>query len=351
MRVLIIESAGNLWGSERALLDLIDGMPTLEFAVCCPPETPLIAELQHRSISVLPFFIANLHLKSKSERLKAAIGVLRACLSFRPHLIHLNQSGCFKIASIAANLLRLPIVAHVRIFEDAEYLARQQPKSTRLAGIIAISKSIEVEVQHFAQLKQIKIHQIYDAYVPAIETQNVSLDNQLVCIGRVTPIKGQDVLIDALKLISGVECSIVGDGEPDYLNELKRKGADIVGLKWLGFIKEVMPILQTARILVCPSIREPLGRVIFEAWDAGCVPLVYVGSGGAAEIVKLSGGGVLYDEPTPDSLATAIKQVLALTPSQQMSLVQVGRDWMKENCNPRLCGDKITAVLSNACGK
>ena len=70
-RVLVIEPAGNLWGSERALLDVVDRMPA-EVGVCCPPGRPIIAELDRRSIRVLPYFIYGLHEKGRWTRLMAA---------------------------------------------------------------------------------------------------------------------------------------------------------------------------------------------------------------------------------------------------------------------------------------
>ena len=158
MRVLIVEPAGNLWGSERALLDVLAGRPQAAFAVCCPPATPIVAELNKLSIPLLPFFVAGLHLKSRWARLRAALGVLRACLRFRPDVIHLNQAGCYRVAMLAAMLLRLPIVAHVRLFEDAGYLARCAARRGRLRAIIAVSNSIAREIATFEQLNWIIRH-------------------------------------------------------------------------------------------------------------------------------------------------------------------------------------------------
>ena len=356
MRVLIVEPAGNLWGSERALLDLIDGVSDLEFAVCCPPDTPLCAELVKRDIRVLPWFIADLHRKSKLERLKAACNVLRACLQFRPQAIYLNQSGVFKVASVAAKILNLPVIAHVRIFEDAAYLAAQRPSASCLKGVIAISDAIEAEVRRFSELASIRSHKIYDAYIPSAETPSVtkleehSADNsRLVCVGRITPIKGQDVLIDALKLIDpDVDCLMVGTGQSDFVDSLKVSGNSLSGLQWMGFQHKVDAILSTASILVCPSRREPLGRVIFESWNAGCVPIVYGGSGGAAEIVEAARGGLLYEEQTPKSLASAIQNALTLTPVERRYLVEAGRTWMYQNCSSKKYGEKMSAILSSA---
>ena len=102
MRVLIVEPAGELWGSERALLDLIDSAKDLEIAVCCPPSTPLCAELVRRDVRIAPYFVAGLHQKSRWRRAQAALGVIRACMTFRPDVVHLNQSGAYRVALPAA---------------------------------------------------------------------------------------------------------------------------------------------------------------------------------------------------------------------------------------------------------
>ena len=121
-RVLIVEGSGNLWGSERSLLDLLNGMSKLEVAICCPPEMPLNVELKRLHIRTLQYFVFGLHGKSRWHRLWAAIGVLRACLEFRPDVIYLNQSGSYRVVLPAATVLNLPIVGHIRIFEDAAFV-------------------------------------------------------------------------------------------------------------------------------------------------------------------------------------------------------------------------------------
>lgn len=339
-RTLIIESAGGLWGSERALIDLIESAPALEVAVCCPPDTPLAAELERRGVRVLPWFIERLHEKSRWRRLQAAFGVLRACLAFRPDVIHLNQSGAYRVTLPAARLLNLPVVCHVRIFEDAAYLAGCNPDPRRLKGVIAISGAIEDEIRSFPSLKAIPVHRIYDAYAPAPAGKARRVASRIACVGRVTPIKGQEVLLAALPQVDG-ECLIVGDGEPDYVASLKAMGGE-----WVGFVDDVTALLRTCRALACPSHREPLGRVIFEAWDAGAVPVVYAGAGGAAEVVTAADGGIVYPEQTPDSLAAALNAALALTDKEAARLTANGRAWMEANCRPEPYGRAIAAVLA-----
>ena len=191
LRVLVIEAAGNLWGSERVLLDLLAHRQSTEYAVCCPPATPIIPELQQLGVRLLPFFIANLHQKSKWQRVHAVAGVLRACRCFRPQVVYLNQSGCYRIAALACRLLNLPIVAHVRIVEDAAYLAECRPNPARLKAVIAISHWIADEIQKETLLAKIPVQMLYDGYSPVALSPLDSVCRPplglrpIACVGRV----------------------------------------------------------------------------------------------------------------------------------------------------------------------
>lgn len=359
-RALVIEASGNLWGSERALLDLLDALPKLEIAVCCPPQMPLNGELERRQIHILPYYVYGLHKKLRRHRLQAAAGVLRACMEFRPEVIYLNQCGSYKVALLAATILDLPIVAHIRLFEDAAYLAMQKPGPRRVRGIIAISSAIEREVRRFRQLDSIQLHRVYDGYAPVVlalqnVTQQERIANRVACVGRLVPVKGQDVLVGALCVLKEFgkpgECMFVGDGEEGFAHHLRQiaaHGNPSFAIQWLGFVGDVLSLLLTCSVLVCPSHNEPLGRVILEAWDAGVVPVAFSGSGGAAEIVAAANGGILYDEQKPSSLAMALREALELDRERRDQLINNGRNWILRNCDPKIYGRTISTILSNA---
>lgn len=349
-----------MWGSERALLDLLNVLPTSDVAVCSPPKTPLNRELDRLGIRTLPYFVYGLHQKSRLQRLQAAAGVFKACLAFRPDIIYLNQCGSYKVVLPAAMIFDLPIVAHVRLFEDASYLAKRGPSSQRLRGLIAISSAIEAEIRRFRELDCIELHRIYDAYIPfspAIQPSERRL-NRVACIGRLVPIKGQDLLIDAISRLNGytdtVECIFAGDGERHFVQILKERAVSAHSrhvFQWHGFVDDVVPLLRGCSVLVCPSHREPLGRVIFEAWDAGAIPLVFSGSGGAAEVVAAAKGGILYSEQTPQSLGSALQAALQMDPKRQSTLVENGRSWMSTHCNSEIYGKSLSRILSSAASR
>jgi glycosyltransferase involved in cell wall biosynthesis len=359
MRLLVLESSGNLWGSERALLDLIDGLPhdRLELAVCCPPNRPLQPELERRKLRIFPTFGYALHKKGKLARLLAAIGLYRACIAFQPNAIYVNQAGATRIAGMVSRRLHIPVITHVRIFEDAAYLAALRPNPRWLHAMIAISESIENDIRQHAALSKIDIVRLYDAY--AYYPQPICHDagdarstNRLACVGRLAPIKGQDVLVAALHLLSSrghnLFCAFAGGGDPTFAQTLQssaQSGAARKSIEWLGNIDSVAQLLKNTSFLICPSHREPLGRVIFEAWDFGCVPIVFAGSGGAAEVVSACGGGLLYHEQTDEALASTIQQGLALTQDQRNLLIHLGRTWMRANLCPRKYGQAMAKLF------
>ncbi len=358
-RALIVEPAGNLWGSERALLDFVARMPNIEAAVCCPPEVPLIAELKKLSIRTFPFYISDLHEKSRIRRLWAAVGVIRACLHLRPTAIYLNQGGCYRVALPAAVLLNLPIVAHVRIFEDVAYFSARRPNPRRLLGLIAISSSIAEALGRQRTLAPIAQHMIYDAYVPLARASEPAaakrIFTRVACSSRIVPGKGQDLLIAAVHRLAengdDIDCVIMGDGPLGFVEELKaaaRNGAGAALIRWLGARADVVSLLAACGVVVCPSHREPLGRVIFEAWDAGAVPVACEKSGGAAEIIAAADGGILYAEQTPESLAKALLAATRLPHAEAARLVGNGRSWMSKHCDPVAYGAAMSKVLRDA---
>ena len=90
-----------------------------------------------------------------------------------------------------------------------------------------------------------------------------------------------------------------------------------------------------------------MGRVILEAWEAGAIPVVFSGSGGAAEIVRASQGGIVYLEQTPQCLANAVRDALALDGVQKDRIIANGRSWMANNNDLATYGAKISEIVFN----
>jgi glycosyltransferase involved in cell wall biosynthesis len=83
-------------------------------------------------------------------------------------------------------------------------------------------------------------------------------------------------------------------------------------VRFLGFLpdEELRRLYRGARAAILPGV-EDFGIVPLEAMACGA-PVVAYGEGGALDTVKDGETGVLFSEPTPDSLSRAIDRVSAL---------------------------------------
>jgi len=237
------------------------------------------------------------------------------------------------------------------MFEDVAYLASCKPRPRRLKGIIAISNSILESLIASPELKDIPVFRLFDAFKsPKFHYCKSTRDKLIACVGRVTPSKGQFLVLQALQeldCLREVTCWIIGDGDPGYIDILT--SLNVPNVVWHGFSNNVADLLARCNVLVCPTDKEALGRVIFEAWIAGAVPVVFAGSGGAAEVVSAADAGLLYAEQTPAALGQAIAAALALPPAEHARLIANCRAWLQANCSPQHYGQAITRVFEQAC--
>lgn len=354
MTILVIDPAGNLWGSERALLDSLPAFDGVHIVASCPADSELSVELTKRGIKVVHPFAKDLHRKSRIALVVEAAKLWLAVRKVKPEIVYLNQSGILSLAKIACVGTKIRIVCHVRIYEDAGHVCGKLRYFGRNISAIAISRSIYNAVRQCAEKAGavLPVKHIYDAYIPrsgAMAHSTRQID--MCCVGRITPVKGQLLFAQAFSLPSSgvlrkVKALIVGNGPDGYMNlvqnTLSSSGAPV---EIHPYATSVVPILENAKYLVCTSEREPLGRVVLEAWDCGAVPIAFAGSGGAAEIISASGGGLLYSHQTAESLAAVLVKATKLSGEQRAAFVQRGRAWMSMNTDIHVYGDEIKEVL------
>ena len=154
--------------------------------------------------------------------------------------------------------------------------------------------------------------EVVDPPVPgpsATFVRRPSADPLFLYAGRLAPVKGLDVLLDAFtevrRSIPGARLRIVGDG-PLRDQVLRRTGE--LGLEAsvdfnLDMARDWHSELERVWAAVVPSVyREPLGLVAVEAIAHG-VPVIASGEGGLVEAVEPGKTGILV--PTGDRTALA----------------------------------------------
>jgi glycosyltransferase involved in cell wall biosynthesis len=129
-------------------------------------------------------------------------------------------------------------------------------------------------------------------------------------IGRLTPEKGPDVLVEAAALLPGdVGISVLGEG-PLKAGLLRR--AESLGLgrrvRWHGIVESAGRLLAAFDVVVLSSRTEGTPMVLLEAMAAG-VPIVATAVGGVPDVVS-DREAVLVPPDDPRALAAAIASAL-----------------------------------------
>ncbi|MEV5574989.1 glycosyltransferase [Spirillospora sp. NPDC052269] len=171
----------------------------------------------------------------------------------------------------------------------------------------------------------------------------------VVCLGRVTRQKGQDILLDAwdqvVRACPDAELAIVGSG--DTLDELRRRGGDRV-----RFVPEAVcprDWLAAAHVVALPSRWEGLPLVALEALAVGR-SVVASRIPGLAEVVT-SDVGALVTCGDPDELAQAIAVRLrdpGLAASEAEAAGVRVRDFDMAETQRRLCALTLAVAMGTA---
>jgi len=155
---------------------------------------------------------------------------------------------------------------------------------------------------------------------------------RVIFIGRLVPLKGVDMLIDAcaeLLRAGKLRLEIVGDGPQRTALERavaeQQLGAGVVFAGWVNHAT-VATRLSQSHVLGFPSIREFGGGVVLEAMASGVVPVV-VDYAGPAELVTPK-TGCLVPLGSRESIVAGLRgqlERLANNPEEVQTLAQSGR--------------------------
>lgn len=151
----------------------------------------------------------------------------------------------------------------------------------------------------------------------------------ILCPGRLTRIKGQTVLLQALARLQRRDfiCVLAGSdqGRVEYSAELEKMAIDL-GLEghvtMVGDCTDMPTAYMLADVVVAPSIvPEGFGRTAVEAQAMGR-PIIASDLGGMRETVLTGETGWLVAANQPDPLADALNQALDLTEPERMNVAK-----------------------------
>ncbi|MCF7872924.1 MAG: glycosyltransferase [Candidatus Omnitrophica bacterium] len=150
--------------------------------------------------------------------------------------------------------------------------------------------------------------------------QNRLDDNFIVSVGRISPTKGYQYLIDAFRKVVRfnpyLKLKIIGSVDKnksryfDYLKTLVSRFSLNYNVEFIGFCQDIENILPKAKLLVAPSlVQEAFGRVVVEAAACG-TPVIATKVGGFQEIIDDKKDGLLVPPANSDLLSEAILKLI-----------------------------------------
>lgn len=270
---------------------------------------------------------------------------LRACLrGHQADVVHTHLFAANLIGRLAARRERVPVVS---TYHDADYepVVRQgnpgltAPKQALLrvldaltatwsrARIVTVSEYVAESMRRHLFLPASRITVIPNAVdVQAFAPDRTKGDATraalglgpdvlvVTCVGRMTPQKGQDLLlrafVDVKQAVPKSRLLLVGDGahRREY-EELARELGLGDTLRFLGIRTDVPSILRASDLLVLPSRHEGFGLVLAEAMASG-TPVVAARISPITEIVRDRETGVLFDPGSVTGLTRALTTLL-----------------------------------------
>jgi glycosyltransferase involved in cell wall biosynthesis len=143
---------------------------------------------------------------------------------------------------------------------------------------------------------------------------------RLALVGRLEPVKGLDIALDALGLLRRdrggnlpLHLTVVGPHETDWARQMRQKVQELdlgAVVTFLGHRQDVLALLAQTDLALAPSRREALSLALVEAAAVGC-PALASRVGGIPEVVADGESGRLLPSEDARALADALAQVLA----------------------------------------
>ncbi len=146
----------------------------------------------------------------------------------------------------------------------------------------------------------------------------------LLCVGNLLPLKGHDLVINALASLPDFDLVIVGDGPSKVALTQQIEHLDLTHrVKLVDEISqaELVQYYQAADMLVLASSREGLPNVVLECMSCG-TPVIATNVGGVSEVLKTKEQGVLLEERSSEAIVRAVTELQARSSEVSAATVQ-----------------------------
>ncbi|CAN5575575.1 glycosyltransferase family 4 protein [soil metagenome] len=340
--ILYVHPSDELYGSDRCLLDIVQGLPPGDRAVVVLPTDLSYAGALSRELEAAGATVERVNMLVLRRALlrpanlpdlirrfvSGTIGIRRLIREHHAALVHSNTVAVVCGAS-AALLTGVPHVWHVHEHigdEPRSYRTLIRLMLTVFPGrIIANSRSVARALIGGSSRRLARTRIVENSVDPAIQPVDRSGrggDAPVVIgvVGRLSPRKGTAEAIEAAALLASrsvsFEMRFVGDVTPGQ-DELRRQYQKLVEslelgdyVSFSGQVENVRRQLESFDILLLPSQRpEPFGLVVIEAM-AAALPVVATLNGGGSDDILDHGRTGVYCGREPAAIAGALERLI-----------------------------------------
>ena len=246
--------------------------------------------------------------------------------SSRPDLMHTHGYHADVLLRSVGQQVGLPVAATVHGFTGGGFKNRlfeglQRRSLRRMDATVAVSRALADRLARSGVPEQ-RLHVVRNAYSSPGELlsrdearSRLGLDPtaQVVgWVGRVTPEKGPDVMVEALGQLRtpGVELSIVGRGRLEATLKQRVVQLGLAGMvHWHGAVPDAWRLFRAFDAYCLSSHTEGTPIALFEAM-AAAVPVVATEVGGVPDVVSVR-EAFLTPPGDAAALAAALDQALA----------------------------------------
>jgi glycosyltransferase involved in cell wall biosynthesis len=320
------------------------------------------ADYRNMCGTVVQVPILDMGLRPRPKTLWGMQSAVRTCAKLKPDVVYDNRYYSAAWARGVATLSRSKVVCHVRGFNESPRVTDKI--LSRLAHtFITVSDFVrDGLIERGANPK--RVHTVHNGIDPdeypygddddreaARHQLNLPADAFMVLFyGRIDPIKGPEVLLEAvrhLRLAEG-EIVVLFAGQPvtpDYERELRATAPP--GCRWLPLQSDVVTLLHAADVVALPALwDEPFGRTIIETMASGR-PVVASRSGGTPEILRGEWSRFLFERGDAEELADRLQSLIDWR-AHDPDLGKRCREYVVDNFSIERMADGIERQLLDA---
>ena len=215
-------------------------------------------------------------------------------------------------------LLHMPLATAADTHHDASAERSERAVLRAAAGVVVTSEWTRRQVLTRYAIPACRVH-VARPGVDRVATPAQPVRGHLICVGVLSPHKGQDLLVEALADLADRDwhCVLAGslDRDPDFVERLR---ARITGLGYDHRV-QLSGVLAgaalgrayaTADLLVAPSRAETYGMTVTEALAHG-LPVIAAAVGGLPEALGSAADGTRPGQLIPPGDPAALAAALA----------------------------------------